>query len=149
MTKMLVFDMDGTIADLYGVEGWLEDLRAENIRPYVECEPLYDMIELKNILEELKKLGWRIAITTWLSMNSSVEYKKAVTYAKKEWLDAHDFPYDEFHGVQYGATKADSTRGKADFQILIDDNKKVRKGWHLGATIDANQNIVEILKAFV
>ena len=26
--KMIVFDMDGTIADLYGVSGWLEDLRA-------------------------------------------------------------------------------------------------------------------------
>ena len=28
--KMICFDMDGTIADLYGVSGWLDDLRAEN-----------------------------------------------------------------------------------------------------------------------
>ena len=26
MKKMLCFDMDGTIADLYGVDGWLKDL---------------------------------------------------------------------------------------------------------------------------
>lgn len=149
MTKMLVFDMDGTIANLYGVEGWLADLRNENPRPYVECKPMYDMVELKNILEELKKLGWRIVVTTWLSKNSSVEYKKVVTYAKKKWLANYEFPYDEFHGVQYGTTKANCTRGKADFQILIDDNEKVRKGWRLGATIDANKNILEILKAFV
>ena len=37
MTKMIVFDMDGTIADLYGVEGWLEMLEAENAAPYVEA----------------------------------------------------------------------------------------------------------------
>ena len=28
--KTLVFDMDGTIADLYGVKGWLKMLRAED-----------------------------------------------------------------------------------------------------------------------
>ena len=33
-TKVIVFDMDGTIADLYGVSGWLEMLRAENPKPY-------------------------------------------------------------------------------------------------------------------
>ena len=33
MNKTLVFDMDGTIADLYGVEGWLEMLRAEDETP--------------------------------------------------------------------------------------------------------------------
>ena len=32
--KTLVFDMDGTIANLYAVENWLEDLRSENPRPY-------------------------------------------------------------------------------------------------------------------
>ena len=33
-TKVIVFDMDGTIADLYGVNGWLEMLNAENPKPY-------------------------------------------------------------------------------------------------------------------
>ena len=28
----ICFDMDGTIADLYGVEGWLDDLISENVR---------------------------------------------------------------------------------------------------------------------
>ena len=32
--KVIVFDMDGTIADLYGVDGWLKDLRAENRRTW-------------------------------------------------------------------------------------------------------------------
>ena len=34
------FDMDGTIADLYGVENWLEYLIAENTFPYANARPL-------------------------------------------------------------------------------------------------------------
>ena len=35
--------------------------------------------------------------------------------------------------------------GKGGFQILVDDNEKVRKGWTLGETINANENIIEKL----
>ena len=52
--KILVFDMDGTIADLYGVENWLSLLRAENPLPYEIAKPLYDMDELEQILIQLK-----------------------------------------------------------------------------------------------
>ena len=31
------------------------------------------------------------------------------------------------------------------YQILIDDNAKVRNGWNLGSTINANENILEKL----
>ena len=34
MIKEIVFDMDGTIADLYGVENWLPKLRAYDPTPY-------------------------------------------------------------------------------------------------------------------
>jgi len=149
MVKMLVFDMDGTIADLYGVEGWLEDLTAENVRPYADAGPLYDMGELVKVLDMLRGKGWKIAVTTWLSKTGTADYNKAVTEVKKAWLAKYDFPYDEIHCVKYGTTKANCTRKKADFQILIDDNKKVRDGWTLGATIDANYNILDILKSLV
>ena len=147
MRKMLVFDMDGTIADLYGVDGWLEDLHAENTRPYEIAEPLYDMDELADLLNELKKLGWLVCVTTWLAKEATKEYNKAVTKAKKEWLKRYNFPYDEIHCVKYGTTKADCTRKKADFQILIDDNKKVRDGWTLGSTVNAEYDITKFLKA--
>ena len=35
MKRTLVFDMDGTIANFYGVNGWLEDIRSGNPRPYI------------------------------------------------------------------------------------------------------------------
>jgi len=149
MTKMLVFDMDGTIANLYGVDGWLEDLRAENTRPYTEAEPLYNMEELAETLNKLKTLGWLICVTTWLAKDATKEYNKAVTEAKKTWLAKYNFPYDEIHCVKYGTTKANCTRKKGGFQILIDDNKKVRDGWTLGTTVNAKYDITKFLKALV
>lgn len=148
-TKVIVFDMDGTIADFYGVDNWLDDLNNYRTRPYEIAEPLYDMVELANLLEELKKIGYIIAITTWLSANSTKEYDNEVRKAKLEWLARYNFPYDEIHLVKYGTTKANCTRKLGGYQILVDDNEKVRKGWNLGATIDANENIIEMLKALL
>lgn len=145
MNRTLVFDMDGTIANLYGVENWLEDLRSYNPSPYIEAEPMYDMEILNLLLEVLKDNGWRIVVTSWLSMDSTKEYDKLVRQAKREWLERYNFPFDEIHLVAYGTTKANCTRKIGGYQILVDDNEKVRNGWNLGATIDANENIIEKL----
>lgn len=149
MDKMLVFDMDGTIADLYGVENWLDDLQNERTRPYEMALPLYDMVELVTILNRLQEKGWKVAVTTWLAKDASKAYNKEVTKAKKEWLKKYNFPYDEIHCVKYGTTKANCTRTKATFQILIDDNKKVRDGWTLGTTVNAKYNILTFLQALI
>lgn len=143
--KTLVFDMDGTIADLYGVEDWLNDLRAENPRPYTEAKPFYNMLVLNEILKAFKEMGWRIVVTTWLAKDSTKAYDALVREAKIEWLERYDFPYDEIHLVKYGTTKANCTRRIGGFQVLVDDNEQIRKGWNLGATIDANENIIEAL----
>jgi phosphoglycolate phosphatase-like HAD superfamily hydrolase len=146
MKKMLVFDMDGTIANLYGVENWLNDLRNEKVDPYVNAKPLYNMDEMSNVLNKAKSNGWRVAVTTWLAKDASRDYDKAVAEAKKAWLAKYDFPYDEIHCLKYGRTKANATRKKADFQVLIDDNKKVRDGWTLGTTVNAEYSIMNFLK---
>ena len=145
MNRTLVFDMDGTIANLYGVENWLEMLRAEDPTPYIVAQPMYDMDTLKVVLEMLKLQGWTIAVTSWLSMDSTKEYDKLVRQAKREWLERYNFPFDEIHLVAYGTTKANCTRKNGGYQILVDDNEKIRKGWHLGDTINANENILEKL----
>ena len=151
MTKvrMIVWDMDGTIADLYGVDGWLEMLRAENPLPYEMAEPMWDMERLANIIRGLQDFGIEQRVVSWLSMGSSEQYKTEVRRAKREWLDEFDFPYDHFHGVQFGTTKADCVRkflAEDETAILIDDSAKVRKGWHLGETIDPTEvDIIEFL----
>lgn len=155
MTKvrMIVWDMDGTMADLYGVDGWLEMLRNENPLPYEIAKPLWDMERLANIIRGLQAIGVEQRIVTWLSMDSSEEYKREVRTAKREWLEHFDFPFDHFHGVQYGATKADSVRkflADDETAILIDDSAKVRKGWHLGETVDpAEVDIIDFLEALL
>jgi hypothetical protein len=149
MNKVLVFDMDGTIANLYGVNGWLEDLSAENARPYMEALPMYNMDILASVLNILKMLGWKIVVTTWLAKNSTKAYDEKVRAAKLEWLAKYNFPYDEIHLVKYGTTKANCTRRHGGYQILIDDNEKVRKGWTLGRTINANENIMEKLNELI
>lgn len=146
MNKMLVFDMDGTIADLYGVMGWLDMLRAEDETPYKIAEPLCDMERLVALLKLFQMEGWTIVVTSWLAKESSKTYDEKVRAAKREWLERYNFPYDEIHLVQYGTTKANCTRKKSDFQILIDDNENVRRGWNLGPTIDANKDIIKELK---
>lgn len=145
--KALIFDMDGTLCDFYGVDGWLDDLHHFNTRPYEVAEPMYNMSLLKHILMALKEVGYKVIITSWLAKDSTKEYDDAVRQAKKSWLNKYDFPYDEIHLVKYGRTKGDCTRSQGGFQILIDDNENVRKGWHLGSTIDANYNIInELIK---
>ena len=145
MNKTIVFDMDGTIADFYGVENWLIEIRNESVKPYELAKPLYDMETLNVILDFLKISGWRIVVTSWLAKDSTKEYKEKVRKAKLEWLKKYDFPFDEIHLVQYGTTKANCTRHIGGFQVLVDDNEKVRNGWTLGDTINANENILEQL----
>lgn len=147
--KTLVFDMDGTLADTYGVNGWLQMLRAEDPTPYEKAKPMYDMVLLTAILWVLKNDGWRIAVTSWLAKDSTPAYDERVRTAKREWLNRYDFPFDELHMVKYGTTKANCTRHLGGYQILVDDNEKVRKGWTLGDTINANENIIPALSALI
>ena len=145
MSRMLVFDMDGTIADLYGVNGWLEMLRNEDALPYEIAKPLYNMDIMRELLNILKTMGYKIAVTSWLAKESSADYDEKVKKAKLDWLKKYNFPYDEIYLVSYGTLKETCTKEKADFQILFDDNKEVRESWTLGETFDANENIFKKL----
>ena len=145
MNKTLVFDMDGTIADLYGVDGWLKKLRNEDATPYTDATPIFNMNLLNAILDIFRAEGWKIVVTTWLSMGSTKEYDNEVRKAKIEWLKKVDFIYDEIHLVKYGTTKANCTRKIGGFQVLIDDNEKIRKGWTLGKAINPTENLIEQL----
>jgi hypothetical protein len=86
-------------------------------------------------------------------MDSSEEYKTETRRAKREWLEQFDFPFDHFHGVQFGSTKADSVRkflADDEEAILIDDSARVRKGWHLGETVDPTEiNVIDFLETLL
>lgn len=59
----ILFDLDGTLANLYGRKDWLDKLRAE--KPiYEELEPLVDMEELNCIAEKLITVGVEFCVVT-------------------------------------------------------------------------------------
>lgn len=141
MEKKIWFDMDGTIADLYGVEDWLPMLRAYDPTPYREAKPLLRMQSLARILNRLQREGYEIGIVSWLSKCSTTEYDEAVTEAKLEWLAKHlaSVKFDSIDIIAYGTPKQDGRNG-----ILFDDEEKNRNEWD-GMAFDVN-DILSILK---
>lgn len=135
------FDMDGTIANLYGVDNWLEDLTNYNPRPYAVAKPLINMSALARILNRLKKSGYIINIISWLSKTSIPEYDEKVTLAKKQWLAKHlkSVTFDNIFIVPYGTPKQILADG-----ILFDDESRNRENWS-GQAFDVD-NILDILK---
>lgn len=87
--KRVWFDMDGTIADLYSVNGWLADLEAENVRPYVEAKPLVNVAVVTSLVKEIVKKGYRVCVVTWGSKHASADYNKRVCEAKKRGSIRH------------------------------------------------------------
>lgn len=128
-TKQLWFDMDGTVADLYGSEGWLDKLRAEEPGVYDDLRPLYDPEKLRAVCLTLMGQGWQLGIITWLGMGASDEYEERSTEEKKLWRDKY-MPYiTEFHAQRYGTPKQYAPARRAGIMILVDDNKDVREMW--------------------
>lgn len=141
----ICFDMDGTIANLYGVEGWLENLIAEDVRPYREAEVLLNMNSLAKALHKLQKQGNEIVIISWLSKRGSENYNQQVTATKKAWLKKHlaSVVFDEVNIVKYGTPKSNFCHSAED--VLFDDEKPNRENWN-GKAYDV-QNILEVLKS--
>ena len=129
MNKAIYFDMDGTLADLYGTENWLEKLRDYDSSPYKNAKVLLNMQALAHRLNRLQSLGYTIGIISWLSKESNKAYDEEVAKVKTEWLSKHlaSVKWDEVHLVKYGKKKSKLAQVKNG--ILFDDNKKVRKEW--------------------
>jgi len=144
MTATIFFDMDGTIADLYGVENWLDYLIASDTLPYAIAKPLLRLNSLARVLNRLQKEGYRIGVISWLSKSGTEEYNNAVTEVKKNWLKKHlaSVHFDEINIVKYGTPKQVFARTEND--ILFDDEEKNRNNW-TGKAFDVNA-ILEILK---
>ena len=127
--RTIFFDMDGTIADLYGVENWLDLLIARDALPYEVAKPLVRLSALARVLNRLQREGYRVGVISWLAKNSTAEYDKAVTEAKLEWLGKHlaSVAFDEINIVKYGTPKQMFAHTEQD--ILFDDEEKNRKDW--------------------
>ena len=138
------FDMDGTIANFYGVAGWLDYLKAEDTKPYEIAQPLVNFSALARLLNKAQRNGHEIAIISWTSKSGSKEFNKAVAEVKKAWLAKHlpSVHWDEITVIPYGTPKTLYCYDVED--VLFDDEEPNRKSW-AGKSYDVN-NILEVLK---
>lgn len=136
------FDMDGTIADLYGVDGWLDNLINEDTRPYDIAKPLVNMAYLTRLLHKAQANGYEIGIISWTSRNGSDLYNGEVALAKMVWLHKHlpSVEWDKIKIVAYGTNKRAACGGG----ILFDDEEPNRKAWGDGAFTP--DEIIRVLK---
>lgn len=125
----ICFDMDGTIANFYGVAGWLESLKAEDVKPYREAKALLNFSALAKALNKAQRNGNELVIISWTSKNGSDKFNEAVAEVKREWLAKHlpSVRWDEVNIVKYGHNKAEFA--KAEDAILFDDEEPNRNGW--------------------
>ena len=115
------FDMDGTIADLYGVDNWLEYLMNEDTTPYDIAKGMLNLSLLARKLNALQRQGHEIGIISWTAKGKSDLYNGQVALAKMVWLHKHlkSVTWDHINIVPYGTSKI-SVCGEG---ILFDDEE--------------------------
>ena len=141
----ICFDMDGTIANLYGVTNWLEYLINKDETPYLLAEVMVNMNSLARILNRLQRNGIEIGIISWLAKNSNKTYDEKVTAAKMAWLKKHlaSVHFDFIEIVSYGTDK--NIVCKSENDILFDDESANRENWN-GKAYNVD-DIINILKS--
>lgn len=141
-TREINFDMDGTLVDFYGVEGWLSYILAKDVTPYAIAKPLVNFSALARILNRKQREGYKIRIISWLAKGNDKDYDDKVKVAKLNYLKKHlaSVHFDEIKIVAYGTPKSTCGNG-----ILFDDEEPNRKEWK-GVAYNVD-NILEVLKA--
>ena len=148
MRKTIIFDMDGTVYDLYGVDGWLEMLKNSDTRAYSIGKPKVNLRELEKVCQALISVGYTIGVITWLAKNGSEKFNRETEAVKRGWIK-RNMPYvKEFTAQPYGTPKQKALSRRFTYAVLVDDNEEVRKMWETPKqrkTINANEDIIEKL----
>ena len=121
MKKTIVYlDMDGTIADLYGMKNWLEKLENEVEGLFLGCEPLVSEEELEYIFPSET---YELRICSMTPKDATEEYCQVVIEEKNIWLDKHFPSITHRVYMKYGNNK--NLRNSRN-HILVDDNETIR-----------------------
>jgi hypothetical protein len=145
------FDMDGTIADLYGVENWLPMIRAYDATPYMNARPLLNLSALARQLNAAQRKGAKLVIISWASKDPDPDFYEDVLAAKVEWLAEHlpSVHWDEVFITPYGHNKAKQCGVTGEDFILFDDEERNRNQWkELDGLAFNPSDIVSILRQF-
>lgn len=140
----IYFDLDGTLADFYSVDNWLQKILENDSSPYREARPLYNFSYLAKLIHKCQKKGIEFSIISWGSKNSTENFLTAVADEKRQWLKTHlpSVNFSQIIIVPYGTPKENYKNSR--FDILFDDEQANRKNWKNGAF--EPQYIIPILK---
>lgn len=140
----IYFDLDGTLADFYSVDNWLQKILENDSSPYREARPLYNFSYLAKLIHKCQKKGIEFNIISWGSKNSTENFLTAVADEKRQWLKTHlpSVNFSQIIIVPYGTPKENYKNSR--FDILFDDEQANRKNWKNGAF--EPQYIIPILK---
>lgn len=137
MNKIVYFDMDGTIADLYGVSDCFKRLDNMDATVYSEAKPIDKYI---NMLKEFHTMGYKVIILSALGMVSSKQFDKDTIRNKGMWLDT-------YVGKEYIDERVyiPNTKHKELYQlfgkgILVDDDDRVLMNWNYDRIKATNNN---------
>ena len=124
------FDMDGTIADLYGVDRWQEKLDSGDASPYTEAKVLHNMSLLARYLHKAQNLGIQVNIISWMAKDCSATYAERIIEAKEAWLRKHlpSVTFDNIYIIPFDTPKSEYVDTFAN-NILFDDNERVMEEW--------------------
>lgn len=124
MKKITTYlDMDGTIANLYGIENWLPRLRNEDEIIFLECEPI---ISEEELFKHFPKEKYEIRILSMTPLGATAEYCKNVEEQKNAWLDKYFPSITKRIYKAYGHNK---NLKNSENAILIDDSEPIRNSW--------------------
>lgn len=136
--KVVYFDMDGTLVDLYGVTNVFKRLDDLDASVYSEAKPINKYIDM---LKEFKSMGYKVIILSCLGMVSSKEFDKETIINKGKWLDT-------YVGKEYIDERIYIPNTKNKFKytsmygkgILVDDDVRVLNNWYYDRIHAINNN---------
>lgn len=146
----IAFDMDGTVADLYGKKTWLEEIRNETL-DFSTLKPICSMSQLDDMIFSNREENVKFVIITWSPMNCSEEYHEKVSKQKRAWVKKY-MPYiTEFYCIPYGMPKQDAPVRRSKRMYLIDDNAEVLATWatdkqRISVQVDKGYNSIMAVK---
>ena len=141
----IYFDMDGTIADFYGVPDWRKAIDSYDVRPYKQAKGLVNLSQLARLLNKLQAQGYKVGVISWCSRTGTEEFNGEVEYTKRKWLAQHlsSVHFDDIRILPYGTPKHAYAKPN---DILFDDEYNNRKKWRqMGGCAFAEGYIFHIL----
>lgn len=149
MQKIINFDLDGTLYNLYSMENWLSRIEQEEKNVFTDGEFITNYDEFIECIDLLKERGYKFNVITWLPMGASKAYEKQCTEEKLKWIEKYLPFVEKIKITPYGKEKHKQIKQG----VLIDDNKVVCSMWNgsnrKAINVSEKFNVVKALRKII